>query len=120
MDRSKENTSQPSTSLEKLSRRSFLSRAGAVGMATAIATLSAPVAAVADGGAMQDYSGQSGVCDGVTLCDLDCVADSGSGGQTGWKDKRETNYLIEALPQLAHFSLHCLRRSVDEKPVYRD
>lgn len=36
---------QAVTSLEKLSRRSFLSRAGAVGVATATGTLAAPIAA---------------------------------------------------------------------------
>jgi xanthine dehydrogenase YagT iron-sulfur-binding subunit len=66
MDRLKEDISQPSTWLEKLSRRSFLSRAGAVGMATATATLSAPVAAIAEGGAMQDVSeSEAGVIPGT-------------------------------------------------------
>ena len=42
-----EDSSKPMTSLEKLSRRSFLSRAGAMGVASAAATIAAPVAAAA-------------------------------------------------------------------------
>ncbi len=42
-----EEISKPRTSLEKLSRRSFLSRAGAVGVASAAATIGAPIAAAA-------------------------------------------------------------------------
>ncbi|MDE1162255.1 MAG: (2Fe-2S)-binding protein [Acidobacteriaceae bacterium] len=38
---------RPLTSLEKLSRRSFLTRAGAAGVATATATIAAPLAAAA-------------------------------------------------------------------------
>ncbi len=41
--------SEPTTSLQKLSRRSFLSRAGAVGVATAAATIPMPAAAEAEG-----------------------------------------------------------------------
>ena len=40
-----EDRTRPTTSLEKLSRRSFLSRAGAAGVASAAATLTAPLAA---------------------------------------------------------------------------
>ena len=41
------NDDRPLTSLEKLTRRSFLSRAGAVGIATATAAVGAPIAAAA-------------------------------------------------------------------------
>jgi xanthine dehydrogenase YagT iron-sulfur-binding subunit len=57
MDRPKETTSEPLISIERLSRRSFLSRAGAVGMATATARLSIPVDAIAEGSTMQDAAG---------------------------------------------------------------
>ena len=42
-----EDDSKPMTSLEKLSRRSFLTRAGAAGVASAAATIAAPIAAAA-------------------------------------------------------------------------
>jgi xanthine dehydrogenase YagT iron-sulfur-binding subunit len=66
MDRHKENGSEPMTSLEKLSRRSFLSRAGAVGMATAVATIAAPVTAIAEESATQEVSmSESGAIPGT-------------------------------------------------------
>jgi xanthine dehydrogenase YagT iron-sulfur-binding subunit len=43
-----EEEGRPLTSIEKLTRRSFLSRAGAVGMATATAALGAPAAVAAE------------------------------------------------------------------------
>jgi xanthine dehydrogenase YagT iron-sulfur-binding subunit len=46
MSKNEEET-RPLTSIEKLTRRSFLSRAGAVGMATATAAVAAPLAAAA-------------------------------------------------------------------------
>jgi xanthine dehydrogenase YagT iron-sulfur-binding subunit len=51
---SHEDDSTPVTTLGKLSRRSFLSRAGAAGVATATATMAAPIAAAMDVPPAQD------------------------------------------------------------------
>jgi xanthine dehydrogenase YagT iron-sulfur-binding subunit len=56
MARHEDENFKPMTSLEKLSRRSFLSRAGAVGAATAAATIAAPVTALAEEGAAQEVA----------------------------------------------------------------
>jgi xanthine dehydrogenase YagT iron-sulfur-binding subunit len=48
MSKHDEEDVKPMTSLEKLSRRAFLSRAGAVGVASAAATLTSPIAAATD------------------------------------------------------------------------
>lgn len=53
------------TSLEKLSRRSFLSRAGLVGVATATGTLAAPIAAAAETSKQENSSGLDGVIPGT-------------------------------------------------------
>ena len=53
------------TSLEKLSRRSFLSRAGLVGVATATGTLAAPIAAAAETAKQESSSGLDGVIPGT-------------------------------------------------------
>jgi xanthine dehydrogenase YagT iron-sulfur-binding subunit len=56
MAKHEDDRSIPTTSLEKLSRRSFLSRAGAVGVATAAATIAMPVSAVAEGSNAQEVT----------------------------------------------------------------
>ena len=53
--------STPTTSLEKLSRRSFLTRAGATGVVTAAAGLAAPLAAAATEAPAQSSSPETAV-----------------------------------------------------------